>query len=203
MSIKSLILVGMLPIFLFALFAGETIDAFGYKWKVPNAAEWAYRNGELAMLAARPQESNPRYPTQYALLEGKEFESFTLECEVKRDSGSLILLYNWKDSSHFNYVHLSVDSPEKQIVHNGVFHVYGSDRSRISKGIGAGSLPTTEWTKVKMIYDSKSGRIIAEVGGQRYPSLEAVDVSLTSGKIGLGSFFETAQFRGLKITPTN
>jgi len=27
-----------------------------------------------------------------------------------------------------------------------------------------------------------------------------VDVSLTSGKIGLGSFFETAQFRGFKIT---
>ncbi len=119
-----------------------------------------------------------------------------------RDMGSLILVYNWKDSSHFNYAHLSVDSPEKQIVHNGIFHVYGSDRSRISKGIGAGSLPTTAWTKVKMVYDANSGRIVVEVGGQKFPSLDAVDVSLTSGKIGLGSFFETAQFRNLKISPT-
>jgi hypothetical protein len=190
----------MLPFFLLAALAADSIDAFGQKWRVPKGAEWSYRDGALVMLAARPQEANPRYPIQYALLEGQEFESFTLECEVKRDSGSLILVYNWRDPSHFNYVHLSVDSPEKQIVHNGIFHVYGSDRSRISKGIGPGSLPTMDWTKVKMDYDAKSGRIVVEVGGQRFPSLDAVDVSLTAGKIGLGSFFETAQFRGLKIT---
>lgn len=190
----------MLPIFLILALAAESIDAFGQKWRVPRAEEWLYRDGTLIMLAARPQESNPRYPVQYALLEDRDYESFTLECEVKRDSVSLILVYNWKDSSHFNYAHLSVDSPEKQIVHNGIFHVYGSDRSRISKGIGTGSLPTTEWTKVNMDYDSKSGRIVVEVGGQKFPSLEAVDVSLSSGKIGVGSFFETAQFRNLKVT---
>ena len=190
----------MLPIFLILAFAAESIDAFGQKWKVPRAEEWLYRDGTLIMLAARPQETNPRYPIQYALLEGRDLESFTLECEVKRDSGSLILVYNWKDASHFNYAHLSVDSPEKQIVHNGIFHVYGSDRSRISKGIGAGSLPTTEWTKVKMDYDARSGRIVVEVGGQKFPSLDAVDVSLSSGKIGLGSFFETAQFRNFKVS---
>jgi hypothetical protein len=190
----------MLPILLLLLLQADMIDAFGQKWRVPKAGEWSFSNGTLAMLAARPQEANPRYPIQYALLEGESYDSFILECEVKRDSGSLILLYNWQDASHFNYVHLSVDSPEKQIVHNGIFHVYGSDRSRISKGIGAGSLPTTEWTPVKLTYDAASGRMVAEVGGQKFPSLDAVDVSLTRGKIGLGSFFETAQFRNLKIT---
>jgi hypothetical protein len=110
----------VLPIFLLFALASDTIDAFGQKWRVPNAVEWVYRDGTLTMLAARPQEANPRYPIQYALLEGQDFGSFTLECEVMRDMGSLILVYNWKDSSHFNYVHLSVDSPEKQIVHNGI-----------------------------------------------------------------------------------
>jgi hypothetical protein len=52
-----------------------------------------------------------------------------------------------------------------------------------------------------MVYDANTGRIVVEVGGQKFPSLDAVDVSLTSGKIGLGSFFETAQFRNLKISP--
>ena len=190
----------MLPLVLMFALAAESIDAFGQKWKVPYAGDWAIRNGELAMLVARPQEANPRYPMQYALLEGRDFDSFTLECDVKRDAGSVILVYNWRDSAHFNYAHISVDSPEKQIVHNGIFHVYGSDRSRISKGIGPGGLPSTDWTKVKMDYDSKTGRIIVEVGGQRLPSLDAVDVSLTSGKVGLGSFFETAQFRNFKVT---
>ncbi|MBZ2186179.1 MAG: DUF1080 domain-containing protein [Bryobacter sp.] len=189
----------MLPLYLLFALAGDAIDAFGGKWKAPVGREWSYRNGELSMLVARPQEASPRYPVQYALLEGEVFESFTLECEVKREGGSLILVYNWQDSAHFNYVHLSVDSPEKQIVHNGVFHVYGSDRSRISKGVGPGSLPTREWTKVRLDYDARSGKMTATVGGEKYVSLEAVDVSLTRGQVGLGSFFETAQFRNFQV----
>jgi hypothetical protein len=190
----------MLPLVFLAALAADQITAFNQKWTVIDAQDWAFRNGALEMLTARPQEGNPRVPMQYALLEGREYESFTLECEVKRDSGSLIIVYAWRDGMHFNYAHLSIDSPEKQPVHNGVFHVFGSDRSRISKTLGAGSLPTTEWTRVKMDYDSKTGRVVVEAGGQKFPSLDAVDVSLTSGKIGLGSFFETAQFRNLKIT---
>jgi hypothetical protein len=190
----------MLPLVFFLATMADQITAFQQKWKVIDASDWVFRDGALTMVTARPQEANPRVPMQYALLEDTVYESFTLECEVKRDSGSLILVYNWQDGMHFNYAHLSVDSPEKQPVHNGVFHVFGSDRSRISKTKGDGSLPTTEWTRVKMDYDAKTGRVVVEVGGKRFPSLEAVDVSLTSGKIGLGSFFETAQFRGLKIT---
>lgn len=190
----------MLPLFLLLSLAADSIDAFGQKWRVPYGSEWTFQNGALVMLAARPQESNPRYPIQYALLEGEEYESFTLECEVKRDSGSLILVYNWQDAAHFNYVHLSVDSSERVIVHNGIFHVYGSDRSRISKAKGPGSLPTTDWTKVRMDYNAKSGRIEVLVNNEPNPSLVAVDVSLTKGKVGLGSFFDTAQFRNFKIT---
>jgi hypothetical protein len=181
--------------------SAEQISAFGLPWKVPYAGEWLGTAESLTMLVARPQESNPRYPIQYALLEGKTFDSFRLECEVKRDSGSLIIVYNWQDASHFNYVHLSVDSPEKQPVHNGIFHVFGSDRSRISKTAGAGSLPTTDWTPVVLDYDAPTGRISVTVAGKKFPGLEAADLSLTSGKIGLGSFFETAQFRKLRITP--
>jgi hypothetical protein len=179
--------------------AQERIQALGRTWEVPFAAEWAGSAEELKMLVARPQES-PRYPVQYALLAGDEFGSFRLECEVKRESGSLILVYAWQGPKHFNYVHLSVDSPEKQPVHNGVFHVFGSDRSRISVTKGAGSLPTTDWTPVVLDYDAKTGVMKATVGGKEFPSLVAADLSLTRGRIGLGSFFETAQFRKLRIT---
>lgn len=190
----------MLPLLLSLALAADSIEAFGQRWQVPVAGEWSFANGELRMLAARPQEANPRYPVQYAVLEGPDLDSFTLECEVRRDSGSLILLYNWQGPAHFNYVHLSVDSPEKVAVHNGVFHVYGSDRSRISKAAGPGSLPTTDWIPVRLDYDAPSGKIVARVGGQEFPSLVAVDLSLTRGKVGLGSFFETAQFRKFRLT---
>jgi len=169
------------------------------KWNVPFGAEWSYQNGILSMLTARPQES-PRYPVQYALLSDGSFEQVSIECELKREGGSMILVYAWRDATHFNYAHLSVDSPEKQIVHNGIFHVYGGERVRISKGIGAGALPSREWTKVKLDYDGKSGRVNVTVDGKTYPSLEGVDLSLGAGKVGLGSFFETGEFRNIKIT---
>jgi hypothetical protein len=190
----------MLPLLLSLALAADSITAFGQRWQVPVAGEWSFANGELRMLVARPQEANPRYPVQYAVLEGPDLDSFTLECEVRRDSGSLILVYNWQGPAHFNYVHLSVDSPEKVAVHNGIFHVYGSDRSRISKAAGPGSLPTRDWIPVRLDYDAPSGKMVARVGGQELPSLTGVDLSLTRGKVGLGSFFETAQFRNFRLT---
>lgn len=191
---------GLFLLSITALQAAETITALGQTWKVPYANEWVGTKDSLVMLTARPQESNPRAPIQYALLEGKEFESFRLECEVKRDSNSLILVYNWQDPTHFNYVHLSVDSPEKQPVHNGVFHVFGGDRVRISKTKGEGSLPNNEWTPVVLDYNATTGHMSVTVAGKKFAGLEAADLSLTKGKVGLGSFFETAQFRSFKVT---
>ena len=111
----------------------------------------------------------------------------------------MIVLYAWADEGHYNYVHLSSDSAEKQIVHNGVFHVYGGDRVRISKAVGPGTLPTEQWIKVKIVHDGRTGRVYADVDGKRNASLDAVDVSLTEGRVGLGSFFETGAFRNVRI----
>ena len=51
-----------------------------------------------------------------------------------------IIVYAWKDPLHFDYVHLSTDAAQEQPVHNGVFHVYGGDRVRISTDEGPRSL---------------------------------------------------------------
>ena len=40
------------------------------------------------------------------------------------------------------------------------------------------------------------------VDGQAVPALVATDVSLGAGKIGIGSFDETGEFRNVKITAT-
>jgi hypothetical protein len=184
----------------------ETIEAFGCKWKVPVASEWAVegvgKDQVLRMLAAHPS-TQPRRPVQYALAETAPFEYVTLEVEVKRDKTSLILVYAWRDENHFDYVHLSVDAPSKQPVHNGIFHVYGGDRVRISNENGPGALPRDEWTPVKLTWSAKTGEVQVEVNGQKYESLHAVDLSLGAGRIGIGSFFETAQFRNLRINGTH
>jgi hypothetical protein len=183
----------------------NTVEAFGYKWKVAAGAEWAVDGSGtsqvLRMLVARPS-TQPRRPSQYALAETPPFENVTIEAEVKRDKTSLIFVYAWRDENHFNYAHLSIDSPTKQPVHNGIFHVYGGDRVRISAESGPGSLPSEDWTPVKLTWSAKSGEVRVDVGGNQFDNLHAVDLSLGPGRVGLGSFFETAQFRNVRIKGT-
>jgi hypothetical protein len=134
----------------------DGIEAFGYKWTVPLAADWRvtqYGGGDiLTMLVERPQEK-PRRPKQFALAETRPFTKVTIEVDAKRIGKSLILVYAWQDDSHFNYVHLSSDAAKDQPVHNGIFHVYGGDRVRISPSEGPGSLTSEDWADVKVVHE--------------------------------------------------
>jgi len=195
----------MLGLFVFLLgaaWADESITALGRKWSVPLAADWNATEGELQLLVKKPQEK-PRRPKQFAVLEEGPYSAFTLEVDVKRVEKSLIIVYAYQDDNHFNYAHLSVDDPAKVHVHNGIFHVFEGDRVRISplEG-GPGALPTTEWTRVKMVWSGKTGELVCYANGKTTGALRGIDLSLKYGKIGLGSFFETGSFRNLKITGT-
>ncbi|MFN0101938.1 MAG: hypothetical protein ACKV2U_07595 [Bryobacteraceae bacterium] len=184
------------------LWGDETITALGRKWSVPLAADWKGSAEILELLVKKPQEK-PRRPKQFAILEEGPYSAFTLEVDVKRNEKSLILVYAYQDDNHFNYAHLSVDDPAKVHVHNGIFHVFEGDRVRISplEG-GPGALPGTEWTQVKMTWSGKTGEVICHANGKTTGALRGIDLSLKHGKVGLGSFFETAAFRNLKITGT-
>lgn len=187
-----------------AMVAGENLTAFGHTWSVPHAADWQVENIEgvptLRMLVARPQEK-PRRPLQFALAQTPDWRTVRLEAEVQRLGGSLILVYAWRDEAHFNYAHLSVDTGVKQPVHNGIFHVYGGDRVRISPTTGEATLPATDrWYRVQLDYDSETGEVVVLVDGKKNPSLRGIDLSLGAGKVGIGSFFEKALFRNVKIT---
>lgn len=190
----------LLPLLLAtSLWADDKIEALGRKWSVPIAADWEEVDGVFALKVPRPQ-TQPRRPKQFALLEAGPYEAVTVEVDVRRIQGSLIIVYAYRDDAHFNYAHLSVDAPAKQPVHNGIFHVYGGDRVRISPEEGPGGLPDTNWHKVKLVWSGKTGEVVVTVDGQTTVALRGIDLSIKSGKIGLGSFFDTAQFRNLKVT---
>jgi len=186
-----------------------TIEAFGYRWTVPVASDWKVATVDgvptLELLVPRPSRS-PRRPTQFALADTPDFIKVTLEAEVKKEPESarhrhtsLILVYAYQDAAHFNYAHLSVDGGRQVAVHNGIFHVFGGDRVRISPLDGPPALTGEDWHKVRLVYDGTTGSVSVSVNGRALPSLRAVDLSLRAGKVGLGSFFDMGQFRRVKI----
>jgi hypothetical protein len=181
--------------------AAETIQIFGHRWTVESAGDWSVDDGILRLLVPRkPPEGTPRRPQKFALADTAPFRRVTVEAEVRRHGRSLVIIYAWQDEAHFNYAHISSDPAVKQNVHNGMFHVFGGERVRISPLDGPESLPTAEWTPVKLVFDGETGRCDVEVNGKRNPSLEAVDLSLRFGRVGLGSFDETGDFRRVRIS---
>jgi hypothetical protein len=186
----------------------QRISCFGRQWQVHEATDWKIENTAgtevLSLNVPRPQEANPRAPIQYALLEQEPAGCFTLDVEVKgfAASTSLIVVYAWKDPLHFDYVHLSTDAAKTQPVHNGVFHVYGGDRVRISSDEGPASLADAlRWTPVRIVYDASKGLVETWIDGRKHPSLRAADFSLGAGRVGLGSFFNTGSFRKFELQP--
>ena len=185
---------------------GQTIEAFGHKWSVPVAADWelADTGGSpvLSLKVPRPQEQ-PRRPKQFALAETPKWQTVTLSFEAKSSDGHIIVVYAYRDESHFNYAHLSVDEAPKQPNHNGIFHVYGGDRVRISPEIGPAAFRAKDqWVQVQLTHDAATGIVGVSIDGKTSRAFEAVDLSLAAGRIGLGSFFNTAQFRNVKIAGT-
>ena len=122
---------GILLVVASSVWADETITALGKKFSVMTAGDWK-TSAEILELVVKHEPGKPRRPKQFALLEEGPYSAFTLEVDVKRNGKSLLLVFAHQDDDHFNYAHISVDDPAKQNVHNGVFHVFGGDRVRIS-----------------------------------------------------------------------
>jgi hypothetical protein len=186
------------------LLATASLDVFGYRWTVPNPSDWKIDKQDgspvLHLLVGREPLPGPRRPYQFAIAATPAFEKVTVEADLKPLRRSLMIVFAYHDPAHFDYAHLSTDYAQKQPVHNGIFHVYGGERVRISSEKGPAAFPSLDrWYHVKLNYDGKTGEVNVTVDGHAVPALHAVDVSLGAGQVGVGSFDETGDFRNVQI----
>jgi hypothetical protein len=185
----------------------DTVQVFGHKWTVIDASDWKI-DGEGSAQVLRLMQLKeplpppaPRRPRQFAIAQTPNWQRVTVEAEVRPLGQSLMIVFAYQDDSHFNYAHVSTDI--KAPVHNGIFHVYGGERVRISPRRGPPAFPrNNEWYRVRLTHDAATGIVAVAVNGRDVPALNAVDLSLGPGRVGLGSFNETGEFRNVKITGT-
>ena len=111
-----------------------------------------------------------------------------------------MLVFAYRDAAHFDYAHLSIDRATAQPNHNGIFHVYGGEEfeSALKREQPHLRQPSDGY-HVVLTYDGEAGTVQVMVDGQFVPALHAVDLSLQTGRIGVGSFDETGDFKNIKI----
>jgi hypothetical protein len=184
--------------------AAETLKIFGHEWSVPVASDWKVDQEDgapvLRLVEHRGPVPGPRRPIQFALADAEYSGRVTVEGDVKPLGGSLLIVFAYRDAAHFDYAHFSVDTGTKQPVHNGVFHVYGGERVRISSEQGPAAFSATgRWHHVKLTHDARTGKVSVLVNGAAMPALDAVDKSLGAGRVGIGSFDETGVYKNISI----
>ena len=184
--------------------AADPMDIFGRIWSVPTRADWSVSGDGadrvLQLVTSRGPLPGPRRPIQFALTDLPSYQHLSLSADVMPWGHSLLLVFAYHDPAHFDYAHLSIDTGAVQPVHNGIFHVYGGERVRISSEQGPAAFSAGKrWYHVELMHDAGTGAVGVQVDGKAVPALEAIDRSLGAGNCGIGSFDETGEFKHVTI----
>jgi hypothetical protein len=180
-------------------FSSGTLD----HWELPYPEDWVIRTeGTLHFLhMLRDREPLvPRRPMQFARLKGVNVGSFTFQAQVRREKTSLLIVFNYVDSLHFYYTHLSVDPGTKVATHNGIFIVDGGARRRIAGLDAEAALPDMNWHKIRVQRDTQPPSVQVFVDAEQSPRFSVYDSTFTCGQVGIGSFDETGDFADVRLT---
>jgi hypothetical protein len=173
------------------------------RWQFPYPEDWVIQSEGpvhfLHMLRSR-EPLVPRRPMQFALLKGMNVGSFDFQARVRRAGKSVLIAFNYLDTLHFYYTHLSVDAGAKVAMHNGLFIVDGGPRRRIAGLEAAPVLPDTNWHHIRVRRDVRSGSIEVFVDEDHDPRFSLIDHTFNCGQVGVGSFDETGDFTDIRLT---
>jgi len=182
-------------------------DSFS-EWtaNIPQNWEIFYEGGEGVLhLKKEGTFGKIRKPASYAILDDIDATDFELSVDVKclRDTSvegrDVVIIFGYQDSAKFYYTHISNINNN---VHNIVGIVNNKDRERISPIILDASkarLVDFNWHKIKVIRNINIGSIKVFVDDMGNPIHSIIDKTLNHGKIGLGSFDDTAKFKNFKL----
>jgi hypothetical protein len=172
------------------------------KFTLDGNGSWEVAGGMLVLAKAGTPGGPIRRPAALAVLQSQPLVRATVQVEMRSTAPlevknrDLEIIFDYVSPTRFYYVHLAgITDP----VHNGIFLVDGKDRRRIDDGKAAPQLTDREWHRVRLERDGETGRIEVFVDGVDQPSLKASDTSIRAGRVGLGSFDDTGEFRGFAV----
>jgi hypothetical protein len=174
-------------------------------WTLDGSGVWAIRDG-LLVLEKKGVPSGPiRRPAALALVQSEPLADVTLDLEIRSTAPDVkttprrdvLLVAGYQSPTRFYYVHISAVRDD---VHHGIFLVDGADRKRIDTVSIKPPLVDAAWHRARLVRRASSGRIEVFVDDMREPILVASDTTLGTGRVGVGSFDDTGEFRRIVVT---
>jgi hypothetical protein len=183
----------------------EFIDARGLsQWDIEGNGQWRMSGNVLQLHTAGAPSGPIRKPAAMAIFKSAPVGDFTLDVEIRSTAPvdlavrDVLLIFGYQSPTRFYYVHLS---KRTDAVHNGIFLVNDADRKRLDAPTSVGRLADEAWHRVRLVRVAASGQTQVFFDADPIPVLSAVDATLTNGRVGVGSFDETAEFRAMALSP--
>ena len=168
---------------------------------------WTHKtdDAENKVLSLHKKKSNYkpefRSPFHQAILQDVQVTNFQFDCRVlsthkdypHRDA---VLFFGYQSPSEFYYVHLG-KATDKHC--NQIFIVNNAARTLITTETTEGTPWDDQWHNVRITRNVESGEIKIYFDDMETPVMTAVDRTFAFGRIGLGSFDDTADFDNVRL----
>lgn len=172
------------------------------QFDLDGSGEWKISDGELVLSKAGTPSGSIRRPAALAILKSQAFSEVEFESDLRSTAEAnvqrrdLDLVFAYQAPNRFYYAHISAVTDN---VHNGIFVVDNSDRRRVDDGKGLPRLTDQNWHHVKLRWNGSTGQIAVYLDSMPEPILSATDRTITSGRVGVGSFDDTGEFRNIQV----
>lgn len=183
-------------------FQDDFQSGIGSQWSAKTPEKWGSAkegNNSFCCLKEPGQpDQGIRRPTEYLLLENYTFGDFDFKCRVRCDAPvdaryrDVVIIFGYKDDSHFYYVQFSNISDD---LHNTIMLVDGDSRTRVSKDIHEPTLIDQDFHNVEV----KREKSKIEVYFNSELIMQAEDDKFQFGKLGIGSFDDIASFDDVQV----
>ena len=177
-------------------------------WEPTDANAWKVMETKRGKVYSQFRQSkyNPphRSPLNFSLVKDLNVANVVLEAQVQSTvkdypHRDVCLFFGYQDSAHFYYVHLGKKTDDHA---NQIFIVNGEPRKKISTKTSEGTNWDDEWHHVKVIRHVGDGKIEVYFDDMKKPVMTADDKKFTWGRVGIGSFDDTANWADVKVYGT-
>lgn len=171
-------------------------------WECRNPAAWTVEAGTLVLRTAGSPSGPIRKPGEWAILKSDPFGDVTVSLQIRSDAPverkgrDLLVFFGWQSPTRFYYAHLCAETSGP---HNGLFLVNDADRRRIDDGKALPRLTDRAWHTVRLVRRTGDGSVAVYVDDLRAPLLTAMDRTLLTGRVGVGSFDDTGAFKQIVV----
>src|SRR5438093_3138716 len=187
----------------------EDFEKGADRWQPQDPAQWQIKkteNGQDYSQFKKETTFKPphRSPTNVSLLKNVAFTEMEFTGRVRSthpDYGhrDAVVVFGYQDPAHFYYVHLGKQADEHA---NQIFIVNGADRKKISLTSTSGTNWDDNWHTVRIVRKPSDGTIGIYFDDMQKPVMTANDKTFDSGRIGIGTFDDTADWDDITLRGT-